>query len=143
MPAFRAEGVVEALDYDFNPYVKASGVIPEPTDAQIAAFLTGIKAITDQVRADIPADITPGDTTAILQAMDNLDPAKTIEQMGKMCEVYAGLCSGTPSTEQIAELPMRVRSIFFAWLQGEVMSPEAASPDGNGTVSRLPTARGA
>jgi hypothetical protein len=38
---------------------------------------------------------------------------------------------------------MRVRSIFFNWLQGEVMAPEAVSPGGNGQVRNLPVARGA
>ena len=49
MAGFQAEGVVEALDWDFNPYVKASGTIPEPTDTQIARFLAGLKAIPKEL----------------------------------------------------------------------------------------------
>ena len=143
MPGFVADGVVEALDYDFNPYVPASGTIPEPTDKQVAGFLSGIKAIVSAMESEVPSDIDPADTAAVLAAIDDLDPEKTIEQMSKMCKVYSDLCSGTPTEQQIADLPMRVRSIFFVWLQTEVMSPEAATPVGNGQVRKLPTARGA
>ena len=143
MAGFEAQGVVEALDWDFNPYVAARGTIPEPTDNQIAAFLTGVKATIKEVEADLPDGITENDPVALLAMMEDLDPAKTIEQIGKMAEIYSALCSGTPTVEQIMALPMRVRNIFFAWLQAEVMSPEAASPGGNGQVTKLPTARGA
>jgi hypothetical protein len=61
--------------------------------------------------------------------------------MGKMCEVYSGLCSGTPTAESIRQLPMRVRNIFFAWVQQEVMSPEPVSPGGNAEVRSLPVGR--
>lgn len=142
MAGFKAEGVVEALDWDFAPYVAARGTIPEPTDTQIAEFLTGIKAVVKEVQADIP-DMEATDPAALLQAMEDLDPAKTIEAVGKMCGVYAALCSGTPTAEQIQALPMRIRTIFFTWLQAEVMSPEVVSPGGNGQVRSLPTARGA
>jgi hypothetical protein len=141
MPGFQAEGVVEALDWDFNPYVAAKGTIPEPTDAQIAAFLAGIKAVVKEVQSDLPADLDPSDPVALFAAMDSLDPAKTVEQMSAMCAVYSAACSGTPTAEQIAALPMRVRTIFFAWFQGEVMSPEAVSPGGNGQVTKLPVGR--
>jgi hypothetical protein len=143
MPGFQAEHIVEPLDYDFRPYVQAHGTIPEPTDKQIAAFLRGLKEVVDVVQADLPDDVSADDPAAVLKAMDNLDPEKTIEQMGKMADVYAGLCSGTPTAEQISALPMRIRSIFFNWLQSEVMSPEAATPAGNGQVRTLPAARGA
>lgn len=139
MPAFRAEGVVEALDWDFAPYVNARGTIPEPTDRQIAEFLTGVKKVVKDAEADVPADVT--DPAAVLSALDELDPDKTIEAAGKMCAVYSGLCSGTPTAEQIQALPMRVRTIFFTWLQDEVMNPEAAGPGGNGQVRTLPVGR--
>jgi hypothetical protein len=45
MPGFKAQGVVEALDYDFNPYVAEKGTIPEPTDRQIAEFLSGMREV--------------------------------------------------------------------------------------------------
>lgn len=140
MPSFKAESVVEALDWDFNPYVAAKGVIPEPTDIQVAEFLSALRAVIKEAQADVPDEV-PSEPAAIMEAIDNMDPEKTVEQMSKMCAVYAGLCSGTPGKEEIQALPMRVRTIFFTWLQEQVMAPEAASPGMNGTVSTLPIGR--
>lgn len=143
MPAFSAENVVEPLAWDFAPYVNAKGTIPEPTDRQIAEFLSGIKRVVKEAEADadLPQNVDATDPAAVLSALDALDPEKTVEAAGKMGAVYAGLCSGTPSAEQIMALPMRVRTIFFSWLQDEVMNPEAVAPAGNGQVRSLPVGR--
>jgi hypothetical protein len=141
LAGFVAEGVVEPLAYDFKPYVKAEGVIPEPTDTQIAEFLRGIKAVFKDAQKDIPDDIDTDDPVAVLKAIDDLDPGAQVEAMQKMAEVYAALCSGTPTAKQISDLPMRVRSVFFNWLQGEVMAPEAATGAGNAQVTPLRGAR--
>jgi hypothetical protein len=141
MAGFKAEGVVEPLEYDFNPYVKAKGVIPEPTDAQIAAFMRGIKEVFQEAQKDLPGALDMDDPVAVLAAIDNLDPGAQVEAMTKMAEVYAKLCSDTPTQEEITGLPMRVRTIFFTWLRDEVMSPEAAPGDGNAQVTNLRTAR--
>jgi hypothetical protein len=138
---FKAEGVVEALDYDLKPYVNAAGTIPEPTDTQIAEFLTGIKAVFKEAEKDLPTDLDTEDPGVLLGAIDALDPTAQIKAMGEMAKVYAGLCSNTPSAEEITQLPMRVRTIFFNWLQQEVMAPEAATGGGNAQVSTLRTAR--
>jgi hypothetical protein len=37
-------------------------------------------------------------------------------------------------------LPMRIRTIFYRWLQEEVMSPEAVSGGGNAQVTTLRSA---
>lgn len=141
MPGFVAEGVVEALDYDFRPYSKAHGTIPEPTDAQIAEFLRGIKKVFKEAEKDLPDNLDMDDPVALLKAIDDLDPAVQVKAMADMTGVYAELCSGTPSAGQITELPMRVRSIFFNWLQSEVMAPEAATGGGPAQVKPLRTAR--
>jgi hypothetical protein len=141
LPGFVADGVVEALDWDFKPYVKASGTIPEPTDKQIAAFLTGLKTVFKEAEKDLPKDLDLEDPGVLLGAIDNLDPEVQITAMGKIAAVYAALCSDTPTEEQISQLPMRVRTIFFNWLQQEVMAPEAATGGGNAQVKKLRAAR--
>jgi hypothetical protein len=142
MPAFKAQGVVEALDWDFNPYVAAKGTIPEPTDTQIAEFFTGLKDVIKEARDSVTEGISEdSDPVDIMAALEDTDPEIAIKQMGKMCEVYSRLCSGTPTAESIHQLPMRVRNIFFSWLQQEVMSPEPVSPGGNAEVRSLPVGR--
>jgi hypothetical protein len=143
MPGFVAEGVVERLDYDFRPYVNASGTIPEPTDKRIELFLKGIKQLYTDAKAATPAIEADASPAGLINALDMLDPEATVKVMTGMSEVYAELCGGTPTVDEINQLPMRVRTVFFAWLQGEVMAPEAVTPGGNGQVRALPTARGA
>jgi hypothetical protein len=141
LAGFKAEGVVEALDYDFKPYVKASGTVPEPTDRQIADFLGDMKALLKEVEGDLPKDVNLDDPGSILAAMEDLDTEVTIKMTGKMCGVYSKLCSGTPTEKQIQDLPPRIRQIFFNWLQTEVMSPEAAPGAGSAQVTPLRSGR--
>jgi hypothetical protein len=125
LPAFSAESVVEALDYSFLPYTDARGTIREPTDQQIAAFLTGVKKVVKESEDKLPSGVDPADPSSVMAALDDLDPEDMVSLMGKMAALYADLCSGDPSKAQILALPMRVRQQFFTWLQTEVMSPEA------------------
>ena len=141
MAGFKAESVVEALDYDFNPYVKVSGTIPEPTDRQIADFFGDMKTLFKEIEADLPTGIDLDSMSSVMEAMDDLDTEVTIKITGKMCVLYAKLCSGTPTEQQIRELPPRIRQIFFNWLQQEVMAPEAVTGAGQTQVTPLRSAR--
>ena len=140
MPAFDAGTVVEALDFTFEPFVRGcKGTIREPADKLIAGFLRGVKDITGQVQEHLP-DVKEDDPAGLLDAMDELDPELVVSLMAQMAEVYAKLCGGFPSREQILELPMRHRQMFFTWLQTEVMSPEAGPGAGRARVTQLPRA---
>ena len=134
MPAFSAESVVEALDYSFLPYTDAKGTIREPTDKQIASFLTGVKKVVKESEDKLPSTVDAADPASVMDALDDLDPEDVVSLMGKMAGLYADLCSGDPSKAQILALPMRVRQQFFQWLQTEVMSPEAAPGAGKTPV---------
>ena len=140
MPAFSAESVVEALDYSFLPYTDARGTIREPTDQQIAAFLTGVKKVVKESEDKLPSGVDPADPSSVMAALDDLDPEDMVSLMGKMAALYGDLCSGDPSKAQILALPMRVRQQFFLWLQTEVMSPEAGPGAGKARVTQLPRA---
>ena len=141
MAGFKAEGVVEPLDYDFRPYVKADGTIPEPSDKQIAEFLKALKALAKEVQEDLPTDIDMNDPSSLLGALDDLDPEVMEKLTGKMGGIYAALCTNTPTEKQITDLPPRIRTIFYNWLQQEVMNPEAATGGGNAQVTNLRGAR--
>lgn len=141
MAGFIAEGVVEALAYDFKPYVKTEGTVPEPTDRQIADFLGEMKALFEEVKTDLPADVDLADPGSVMSAMSDMDTEVTIKMTTKMCGIYSRLCSNTPTEKQIHDLPPRIRQVFFTWLQGEVMSPEAATGAGTAQVTPLRTGR--
>jgi len=142
MAGFNAATVVEALDWTFEPFVPgAKGVIAEPNDDQITAYLTGMKALMAEVGDEVPA-LPDGssDPADLIAALDDLDPASMQKLNGKMAVLYAELCSGNPSREAILGLPPRRRTMFYGWLQQEVMSPEAAPGGGSAQVTTLRSA---
>jgi len=136
LAAFSAESVAEELGYTFTYKVGdkvipgPSGVIDEPTDRQIAKFLTGVKKVVKESEDKLPSTADPANPASVTDALDDLNPEDVVSLMGKMAQLYADLCSGSPSKAEILALPMRRRQAFYAWLQQEVMSPEALGERG-------------
>lgn len=147
MAKFVAAGVVDPLEWTFEPHVQAHGVISEPTDDQIADFFKEIRKITAEARKHVEAtgkavdDLADADDPSeAIAALDDTEVVLGMHQ--RLAQVYADLCSGDPSQEQILKLPMRIRTIFYAWLQREVMTPEAVPAAGNSQVTTLRSAAG-
>lgn len=148
MAGFNAATVVEPLDYDFrtkdNPKGKY-GVIREPNDRQIADYMSGVKTLVKGLRADLPEAIAKGgddvDIAALFMAVDDLDPEVVVKFHDDMAGIFAALCSGDPSKEDILSVPIRIRVVFYGWLQTEVMSPEVA-PGAGSNVTKLPARAG-
>jgi hypothetical protein len=130
LPQFNAASVVDALDFTFEPYVRAHGTIREPNDDQITAFVNAYKALTKEIREGIPKDIDPTDQLALLEAMEDLDVEVMVSMTQRMAGIMSDLCGGFPSREDILAVPPRIRTLFFAWLQEQVMSPEAVTDGG-------------
>jgi len=137
MGGFNAGALVEALDFDFNPYVDAKGTITEPTDGQIATFLNDLQATVERIKHRLPDGVDTDDPAEVIAAIDGLDASAITETHQELASVFAALCSGNPSRELLLRVPMRVRSIFYGWLQQEVMSPEAVPGAGNAQVTTL------
>lgn len=135
--AFNAATVVEALDWSFEPFVAAKGVIREPTDEQIAAYLADVKAIGLEIKEKVPDAPDGNDPVGLMGALEDLDLDIVAALTGRMAGITAALCSGEPSREQILALPPRRRTMFYGWLNAEVMSPEAAPGGGNAQVTTL------
>lgn len=145
MAKFTAAGVVEALDWDFRPYVNAAGTSAEPTDDQIAAFFAELRKITAEARRQIDATgkavddlVAADDPNAAIAALDDVETVTSLHK--RLAETYAALCSGSPSQEEVLGLPMRVRTLYYQWLQKEVTSPEAVPGGGNAQVTTLRSA---
>jgi hypothetical protein len=133
MPKFDASSIAESLEYDFTEFVKgAEGTIAEPTDEMIGIFLDEVQGITKEAQSLVPADLDMTDAAAMLDAMNHLEPGDFVRLTSKMSGVYARLCSGHPTEKQIQGLPMRVRRLFFNWIQEAVLNPEAATGAGSG-----------
>lgn len=142
MPQFDASGVVEALECKLKPYADFEEVIPEPTDAQVGAFIAAMRKVLAEARekAGRAGDVDMNDPAQVAEALADVAGDGAQEYAGdaeRIAGIYAALCSGTPSKAQILAVPPRARALFFQWLQKEVMSPEAAPLAGSGQVRNL------
>lgn len=143
MPSFNAGSLVEALDYSFQPFHQDSGTVPEPSDKQIGAFLSGLKTLFSEASSLAAlAELDQNDPAAMLDALNSLDGDDFVNLMASMCEVFGALCSGKPSAATLKKVPVRPRRLFFEWIQQEVLSPEAAPAAGMQPVPIRPQAVG-
>ena len=143
MPTFDAATVVESLDWDFTAAgVKAKGTIPEPSDAAIGKFLDDLKILYTKLQGSgLDIDVTADMTSAqMLEELAGVTGEAYVEFMASLAVLFADLCSGQPSQENLLALPLRVRVKFYAWVQQEVVSPEAGTGAGMAAVRSLPSA---
>lgn len=140
MPQFDASGIVEALKCTLTPYADFDDVIPEPSDKQVGEFLTGLRRVMAQARDKLAAqgDVDVTDAAQVAKAIDELEPQEFVATAAELAALHAALCSGTPSKAQILKVPIRRRVHFYSWLQGEVLSPEAAPAGGSTPATRPP-----
>jgi hypothetical protein len=127
MPKFDAAKLAEALEFDFRGAgVDAHGTIPEPSDKLIGAYLDEVVAAFSKIKETSGiADVSPEDPAAMLAALDKVDSEQFLKVLDEVSVAAAKLCGGTPSLTQIRKLPLRVRQHFFAYLQREIVNPEA------------------
>jgi len=144
MPTFDASTVVEALDWDFHAAgVKAKGTIPEPSDAAIGKFLDDVKTLYTKAQGSglaieiDRAELTP---SQMLDALSSVTGEAYVTFMADLAEIFAELCSGKPTKANLLALPMRVRVKFYAWVQEEVVSPEAGTGAGTVALRSVPPA---
>src|SRR5687768_6270365 len=126
---FKADEVVAPLDFDFRPHVAdVHGVIQEPTDKQLHAFMKGVQNI---LLAITPKDIdVMSDQNKMLEALATMLDADNAASKALGDEVHSlcvAVCSGFPSDEQIMALPPRIRAHFYGWLTGQLVSPESSA----------------
>jgi hypothetical protein len=130
MPSFDAGAVVEPLAWDFTEFKAGKGVVPEPSDALLAAFARDMmSAAQKEGTAELKALADAGDDMEKALAAIAAMPEDVLSSAKAMIPPYAALCSGCPSAEQLGKLPPRVRYAFFAWLAGE-LRPEASAGAG-------------
>lgn len=132
MAKFNAADAVEPLEYEFRPYSEAKGVVPEPTDDQVAEFYANLGKTLENALGDDDR----------LQGVDLTDPTQvgrlfltlTADDHKKMSksllELHAAVCGGQPSLEELEVLPYRLRQAFYGALQGW-LRPEASKPATN------------
>jgi hypothetical protein len=143
MPKFNAGAVSEPLEYDFSEAgVPARGVIKEPKDKAIAEYLADLqRAMSNLNKAiSLPEGTDTSNPVAVMEALDRLSPDDFVKTIDEIAKAAAKLCGGQPTLIEIRALPLRVRREFFAWLQQEVVNPEAGSGGGQAVIHSLPSA---
>jgi hypothetical protein len=139
MAGFSADGIVEALDYDLNPYVDAKGVIQEPTSLQVQTFQTATMREANQMRLELGGDRgddAPLTTSEILAFLAKLDPERQKAALKRQADMFSALCSGKPTAAQFLKMPHRPMLAFANWISGELLNPEASAAGGKAVKLR-------
>jgi hypothetical protein len=133
--------VAEALDWDFTELgVAASGTIPEPSDQKIGDFLDGLKALYTEAGELLPSLAADASAEQMLEALSNVTGKQFVKLMADVAGLFAKLCGSQPSKAQLLALPMRYRVHFYAWVNDEVVNPEAGTGAGTAAVKPLRSA---
>ena len=124
MAGFKATQV-EGLDYDLRPYVDAHGTVPEPSDDLVEAFYYGLANVLKEALGEERLEgvnIRNADELAPLMADLSREDYKATRVT--LLDLYANLCDGRPSRDELEALPYRVRQAFYGAVQ-EWLRPEA------------------
>lgn len=140
---------VEGMTYDFTEYGGIEGTIPEPTQKRVKDYFRGVKTAMNELRElralagkDIE-DLSDEEAAELMAKMD--DSMEDMERVqDRLVHWMAYLCGGdwvdpdgdngeayvkggSPSVDQLSELPFRVYQAFTAWLNGEIQ-PKRKTP---------------
>lgn len=120
MAGFDAATAVDPMEWDFSHYGGGKGVVPEPSTAEMQDFQRDFAKVMRKGQA---LEISDEEAMKLSEkAFDKLqaDAQKIGEELD---ELIARLCKGSPSTEDVATLPFRVKTAFSKWLM-EQFRPE-------------------
>ncbi len=118
MSGFDAAEFVEPLDWSFRPHVDASGTTPEPSDRQLAKFAR------DFLEANgVTPGATPDERAARALEIEKFSDDDLVAFMEKLRVAVAEVTGGSPSREQIDELPRRVLMQYAGWLYVQLTNP--------------------
>lgn len=120
MSKFDAATAVDPMEFDLSIYDGPVGVIPEPTNDQIAAFFTSMSAAGAKLGLKPGEKLTPDAMSVIPEDMAEV-------MMESMLEALVGIGGGSFTADDIKRLPFRIQSAFTAWIAGE-LNPEAGAP---------------
>lgn len=125
MSTFKAESVVKPLRYSLKPFVDAEGVVPEPSYDAVQEFFELVQTAARKaniIQADAEINSAGDAAAAIEQISESIASGREIS--AELDEGLVKLCAGSPTREQLEEMPYRVRMKFSAWLMKE-LRPEA------------------
>ena len=126
-------GDVWVFPYNLNPYVKAQGHVPPPTQARIDRFQRSMaklmidyqKAVQEAEEAQAKAEAQSEEGAVPELTMEEVDKAlaERAEAVGRVKDAVADLCSGHPTRKQLEGLPEYV-FMKFVFVLGRKVNPE-------------------
>lgn len=131
MPEFKASNALEPLQFDFRPHSDVTGEVPEPTDDQVAEFYAGLSTQLKTTLGEERLDGYDLDQPAEVGRLFSTLTADEHKQLyTAMLDLHSAVCGGTPTREQTAELPYRLRQAWYGMVQGW-LRPESSRPATN------------
>jgi hypothetical protein len=125
-------GEFGVLRYDFKKFGGVQGVINDPSDEMIEAFLTRMRELAKQYGGDekTPEELDAMGSDDLADYLDGQDKVNIVAIQKEMAGATSALCGGTPSAEDLLALPLRVRQRFQRWLSERLLNPESEASDG-------------
>lgn len=137
---FDAAKDIDPFDYNLSPYVDAKGTTPEPSDEAVRKFYVGLgnmledtlgeerlrSILTTEEYADFKLR-KPEPLIKVQAATNNEEDMAAASD--RALQLHADICGGSPTVDELAQLPFRVKQAFYGALQ-RWLSPEASRPAG-------------
>ena len=105
---------VTTLDFNFTGIPREDGkgnltergIVAEPSEARLDAFTVSFAALNTRISA--PKD----------------DDAEQVNIYRDMRAAIIDLCGGSPSPDELGQMPPRYLAAFFRWLMSELQGPK-------------------
>lgn len=126
---------IPRLDYDFRPYVNASGVTPEPSEDMVYDFQFAVRDAAKMLDKEGFEDFDPNDQEQVMKFMNELtrDDMKKINST--IFSALSELTQGRPSYDDmmaLSEKAYRLGQAYMGSLMGDIMDPKSAKNVTNG-----------
>lgn len=126
MPFDASSPEIVKLDYDFRPYVNASGTTPEPSEDMIYDFQLKVRNTAKLLGRD---DIDPEDQAATIRFMRSLSKEDMKKVNSEVFTALSELTQGRPSYDDMMELntkAYRLGQAYIGSLMGDLLNPKGS-----------------
>lgn len=129
MPFDAAKPDIVKLDYDFRPYVQASGTTPEPSEDMIYDFQVKVRNTAKLLGRE---DIDSNDRIATVQFLRSLSKEDMKQVNIQVFNALGELTQGRPSAEDMLSLnsqAYRLGQAYIGSLMGDLLNPKGVTND--------------
>jgi hypothetical protein len=125
MGSFVLADELDEINYDFRPYVDASGTVPEPSDKQIEKFREVLLSIFEPILSKNGGSFDKANIAEAVSQLSEEEMKESAKAQDKLLHAIASLCSNQPSFAEIKKLPWRGQRKFMGWVFGVFLNPKS------------------